>query len=88
MKRSRFTEEQIIGMLKEQDVALPPAEIRCKHGVSQATFHKYKAKFGGMGVSDARKPKALEDRIAKFKKPLAKQMMDVSTSKEMLGDNF
>jgi hypothetical protein len=46
------------------------------------------AKFGGMGVSDARKPKALEDRIAKFKKPLAKQVMDVSTSKETLGDNF
>lgn len=76
MKRSRFTEEQIIGMLKEQEAGLPTAEVCRKHGVSQATFYKYKAKFGGMEVSDARRLRALEDENAKLKKLLAEQMLD------------
>jgi putative transposase len=76
MKRSRFTEEQIIGMLKEQEAGLPTAEICRKHGVSQATFYKYKAKFGGMEVSDARRLRTLEDENAKLKKLLAEQMLD------------
>lgn len=76
MKRSRFTEEQIIGMLKEQETGLPTAEVCRKHGVSQATFYKYKAKFGGMEVSDARRLRALEDENAKLKKLLAEQMLD------------
>jgi putative transposase len=76
MKRSRFTEEQIIGMLKEQEAGLPTTEICRKHGVSQATFYKYKAKFGGMEVSDARRLRALEDENAKLKKLLAEQMLD------------
>jgi len=76
MKRSRFTEEQIIGMLKEQEAGLSTAEVCRKHGVSQATFYKYKARFGGLEVSDARRLRALEDENAKLKKLLAEQMLD------------
>ena len=64
MKRSRFSEEQIIAMLKEQEAGMPTADVCRKHGVSSATFYKYKAKYGGMDVSDARKLKALEDENA------------------------
>lgn len=59
---SRFTEEQIIGILKEQEAGLPTAEVCRKHGISSAIFYKYKAKYGGMDVSDARKLKVLEDK--------------------------
>lgn len=76
MKRSRFTEEQIIGMLKEQEAGLSTVEVCRKHGVSQATFYKYKARFGGLEVSDARRLRALEDENAKLKKLLAEQMLD------------
>ncbi len=75
MKRSRFTEEQIIGMLKEKEAGLSTAEVCRKHGVSQATFYKYKARFGGLEVSDARRLRALEDENAKLKKLLAEQML-------------
>lgn len=61
MKRSRFGEEQIIAMIKEQEAGLPTAEVCGKHGISTASFYKNKSKFGGMDVSDARKLKALED---------------------------
>ncbi|GAA4216546.1 putative transposase [Sagittula marina] len=88
MKRSRFTEEQIIGVLKEHQAGLGAKELCRKHGVSDATFYKWRAKFGGMEVSDAKKLKALEAENAKLKKLLAEQMMDVSTLKEMLGKNF
>lgn len=76
MKRSRFSEEQIIGMLKEQESGLPTADVCRKHGISQATFYKYKAKYGGMEVSDARRLKSLEDENARLKKLLAEQMLD------------
>lgn len=76
MKRSRFTEEQIIGMLKEQEAGLSTAEICRKHGVSQATFYKYKARFGGLEASDARRRRALAHEDAKLKKLLAEQMLD------------
>jgi len=66
MKRSRFTEEQIIGMIKEQETGMPTAEVCRKHGVSSASFYKYKAKYGGMDVSDTRKLKALEDENTKL----------------------
>lgn len=88
MKRSRFTEEQIIGILKEHQAGLGAKELCRKHGVSDATFYKWRAKFGGMEVSEAKRLKALEAGNAKLKKLLAEQMMDVSTLKEMLGKNF
>ena len=88
MKRSRFTQEQIIGILKEHQAGLGAKELCRKHGVSDATFYKWRAKYGGMDVSDAKKLKALEAENARLKKLLAEQMMDVSTLKEMLGKNF
>jgi putative transposase len=83
MKRSRFSEEQIIGILKEQEAGLPTAEVCRKHGISSATFYKYKAKFGGLEVSDARKLKALEDENAKLKKLLAEAMLDNAVLKDV-----
>ena len=88
MKRSRFSEEQIIGILKEHQAGATAANLCRKHGVSDATFYKWRSKYGGMEVSDAKKLKALEAENAKLKKLLAEQMMDVSTLKEMLGKNF
>lgn len=76
MKRSRFSEEQIIAMLREQEAGVPTAEICRKHGVSSATFYKWKSKHGSMEVSDARRLRALEDENAKLKKLLAEQMLD------------
>jgi putative transposase len=70
MKRSRFTEEQIIGILKEQEAGAKTVDVCRKHGISDATFYKYKAKYGGMDVSDARKLKALEDENTRLKKRL------------------
>jgi putative transposase len=83
MKRSRFSEEQIIGMIKEQEAGLPTAEVCRKHGISTASFYKYKSKFGGMDVSDARKLKALEDENAKLKRLLAEQMLDNAMLKDV-----
>ncbi len=83
MKRSRFTEEQIIRILKEQEAGLPTAEVCRKHGISSASFYKYKAKYGGMDVSDARKLKALEDENAKLKKLLAETMLDIAILKDV-----
>ena len=83
MKRSRFTEEQIIGILKEHEAGAKTADLCRKHGVSQATFFKWKSKFGGMDVSDARKLKALEDENRKLKKLLAETMLDVAMLKDL-----
>ena len=83
MKGSRFSEEQIIGMIKEQEAGMPTAEVCRKHGVSSASFYKYKAKFGGMDVSDARKLKSLESENAKLKKLLAEQMLDNAMLKDI-----
>jgi putative transposase len=88
MRRSRFTEEQIIGILKEHQAGLSAVELCRKHGISDATFYKWRSKYGGMEVSDARKLKSLEDENRKLKKLLAEQMLDNSTLKEMLGKNF
>ncbi len=88
MKRSRFSEEQIIGILKEHQMGLSAKELCRKHGISDATFYKWRSKYGGMEVSDARRLKALEAENAKLKKMLAEQMLDVATLKEMLGKNF
>jgi putative transposase len=83
MRQSRFSDEQIIGMIKEQESGMPTAEVCRKHGISTASFYKYKAKFGGMEVSDARKLKALEDENAKLKKLLAEQMLDNAILKDV-----
>jgi putative transposase len=88
MKRSRFTEEQIIGILKEHQAGLSAADLCRKHGISDATFYNWRSKYGGMEVSDAKKLKALEAENAKLEKLLAESVMDVSTLKEMLGKNF
>jgi putative transposase len=88
MKRSRFSEEQIIGILKEHQAGMSAADLCRRHGISDATFYKWRSKYGGMEVSDARKLKALEEENRKLKKLLAEQMLDNSTLKEMLGKNF
>ena len=88
MKRSRFTEEQIIGILKEHQAGLSAADLCRKHGISDATFYNWRSKYGGMDVPDAKRLKALEVENAKLKKLLAESVMDVSTLKEMLGKNF
>ena len=83
MKRSRFTEQQIIGILREQEAGMKTADVCRKHGISEATFYKYKAKFGGMEVSEAKRLKALEDENAKLKKLLAEAMLDNAMQKDV-----
>jgi putative transposase len=83
MKRSRFSEEQIIGMLKEQEAGMATADVCRKHGVSAATFYKYMARFGGLEVSDARRLRVLEDENAKLKKLLAEAMLDNAILKDV-----
>jgi putative transposase len=85
MRKSRFTEEQIIAILAEQERGLGTAEVCRKHGVSSATFYKWKAKFGGLDVSDARRLKTLESENAKLKRLLADAMLDNVVLKDLLG---
>ena len=84
MKRSRFTEEQIIGILREQEAGVPVADLCRKHGLSSPTFYKWKAKYGGMDVSEARRLKALEDENAKLKRMLADPILDNVALKDFL----
>jgi putative transposase len=88
MKRSRFTEEQIIAVLREQEAGAKGADLCRKHGMSEATLYNWKAKYGGMDVSDAKRLKALEDENAKLKKLLAESMLDVSALRELLGKKW
>ncbi len=88
MKRSRFTEEQIIGILKEHEAGVPVADLCRKHGISNASLYNWKAKYGGMDVSEARKLKALEDENARLKKLLADAMLDNSALKDLVGKKW
>ena len=88
MKRSRFTEEQIIGILCEQEAGLAVTELCRKHGVSSPTFYKWKAKYGGLDVSEARRLKALEGENAKLKRMLADAMLDNVALKDLLGKKW
>ena len=85
MRKSRFSDAQIIGMIKEQEAGMPTADVCRKHGLSQGTFYKFKAKYGGMDVSDAVKLRTLEDENAKLKRLLADAMLDNSVLKDLLG---
>ncbi len=85
MRKSRFTEAQIIGMIKEQEAGLPTAELCRKHGLSPATFYKLKAKYGGMDLSDAKRLRQLEDENAKLKRLVADVMLDNVVLKDLLG---
>ena len=88
MKRSRFTEEQIIGVLREQEAGVPVADLCRKHGLSSPTFYKWKAKYGGLDVSEARRLRALEDENAKLKRMLADAMLDNVALKDLLGKKW
>ena len=85
MKKSRFTDAQVIEMIKEQEAGMATTEVCRKHGLSPATFYKLKARFGGMELSDARRLKALEDENAKLKRLLADTMLDNVVLKDLLG---
>ena len=82
MKRARFTEEQIIAVLKDHEAGTKTADLARKHGISEATIYNWKAKFGGMDVSEAKRLKALEEENAKLKKLLAEQMLDAAALRQ------
>ena len=88
MKKARFTEEQIIGFLREQETGVTTAEGCRRHGFSEATFYKWKSKFGGLEVSEAKRLKALEDENGKLKRMLADAMLDNAALKDLLGKKW
>ena len=88
MKRARFTEEQIIGVLKEAEAGAKTAELARKHGISEATFYNWKSKYGGLEVSEAKRLRALEDENAKLKRLLADAMLDNAGLKDLLSKKW
>ncbi len=88
MKRKRFTEEQIIAVLREHEAGMKTGDLARKHGISEATLYNWKAKFGGMDVSDAKRLRALEDENSKLKRLLADAMLDNSALKDLLSKKW
>jgi len=88
MKRSRFTEEQIIAVLKEHELGAKTADLCRKYGISEATFYSWKSKYGGMDASEAKRLKALETENAKPKKLLADTMLDNAALKDLLSKKW
>ena len=88
MKRARFTEEQIIGVLKEQEAGAKTADLARRHGVSEPTTYNWKAKYGGLEVSEAKRLRSLEDENAKLKRLLAEAMLDNADLKDLLAKNW
>ena len=88
MKRKRFTEEQIVGILKEHELGAKAGDLARKHGISEATLYHWKAKYGGLTVSEAKRLKALSDENTKLKKLLADTMLDNAALKELLSKNW
>jgi len=88
MKRKRFSEEQIIGVLKEHEAGAKTADLCRKHGISEATFYNWKSKFGGMDVSEARRLRSLEGENAKLKRLLADAMLDNAALKDLLSKKW
>ena len=88
MRKSRFTEAQIIGMIKEQEAGMPTTEVCRRHGLSPASFYKFKSKYGGMNVSETHRLKSLEDENGKLKRLLAEQMLDAAAMKELLAKKW
>ena len=87
MEGSRFSEEQIIGILREAEAGAKTPEVCRRHGISDATFYKWKAKYGGLEISEARRLKSLEDENRRLKKLLAEAMLDNAALKDLLGKN-
>lgn len=88
MKRKRFTEEQVIAVLREHEAGAKTADLARKHGVSEATLYNWKSKYGGMDVSDTKRLKALEEENTKLKKLLAEQMLDAAALRELLSKKW
>jgi putative transposase len=88
MKRQRFTEEQIIAVLREHDAGAKAADLARKHGISEATLYNWKAKYGGMGVSDAKRLRSLEEENRRLKKLLAESILDQAALKELLAKKW